>query len=277
VQRFAPRATVSFAGGTTIAAGSEHERLTARRGSGLEQVGGTESAGHDHVWISGAQQFGGLAVRGRIGQARASGRDVTAYLVGADLTPADGLLLSVERNAGFFVVSPRTIGLGLQQVSHRTRFEWSPGIRWHVVMDAGHQSLSDGNHRWELTFAPRRSVARTERLNLDLGFTVTRLHTASNYDNGYYDPNRYEYYAFTAYPYWKVGENTGVGLSLALGAQRDDISPGFRPGGNATFDATFGIYRRWALKMNAAGLFNQRLGSGAFRGYSAGASLVRRF
>ena len=277
VQRFAPRATVSFANGTTIAAGSEHDRLTARQGSGLEQIDGAESAGHDQVWISGAQQFRGLAVRGRIGQARASGRDLTAYQVGADVTPADGLRLSVERNAGFFVVSPRTIGLGLRQVSHRARLEWAPGIRWQVVTDAWYQSLSDGNHRWELTVAPRRRVARTERLNLDLGFTVTRLHTAFNFDHGYYDPNRYEYYAFTAYPYWKLGENTGVGVSLALGAQRDDFSPGFRPGSSVTVDATFGIYRRWAVKVNAAGLLNQRLESGAFRGYGAGLSLVRRF
>ena len=48
-------------------------------------------------------------------------------------------------------------------------------------------------------------------------------------------------------------------------------------GGNATVEATFGIYRRWALKVNGGGMFNQRLGSGAFRGYGAGVSLIRRF
>jgi tetratricopeptide (TPR) repeat protein len=277
VQRVAPRFTFSFASGTTFAAGSEHDRLTARRGSGLEQVNGSESAGHDQVWISGAQQFSGLTVRGRIGQARAAGRDVTAYLVGADLTPTDGLTISGERNAGFFVVSPRTIGLGLTQVSHRVRLEWAPGVRWQVAADTWHQALSDGNDRWEFTVSPRRSVARTERLNLDLGFTATQFRTTTNYDHGYYDPSLYEYYAFTAYPYWKVGENIGVGLSLAAGLQRDDFSPGFRPGGNATAEATFGIYRRWALKVNGGGTFNQRLGSGAFRGFSAGVGLIARF
>lgn len=277
VQRFAPRASVSFARGTTLAAGSEHERLTANRGSGLEQIDGAESAGHDHVWVSAAQQFAAITLRGRVGQASAAGRDMTAYLIGADLTPADGLMVSVERNAGFFVVSPRTIALGLHQVSHRARLEWAPGVRWQIVADAWHQALSDDNDRWEFTVAPRRSVARTQRLNLDLGFTVTQLRTATNCDSGYYDPSLYRYYAFTAYPYWKVGENTGVGLSLALGVQRDDFSPGFRPGGNATAEATFGIYRRWALKVTGGGMFNQRLGSGAFGGYGAGVSLIRRF
>ena len=272
----APRASVSFPSGATLAAGSEHERLSANRGSGLEQVDGAENARHDQVWVSAAQQFGSLTVRGRIGQSRTSDSDLTAYAIGADLAQGDGLRLSFERNSGFFVVSPRTIGLGLRQVSHRAGFEWAPGISWRIVADVWQQSLSDGNDRWEFTVAPRRGVARTERLNLDLGFTVTQLRTTTNYDNGYYDPSLYQYYAFTAYPYWKVGENTGLGLSLALGVQRDDFSPG-RLGGNATAEATFGIYRRWALKVNAGGIFNQRLGSGAFRGYGAGVSLIRRF
>ena len=45
-----------------------------------------------------------------------------------------------------------------------------------------------------------------------------------------------------------------------------------RPG-----EATFGIYHPWALKVTGGGTFNQRLGSGAFRGYGAGVSLIRRF
>ena len=277
VQRFAPRASVSFSSGVTLAAGSEHERLTADSGSGLEQVNGSDDARHDHVWVSGARQFESLTVRGRIGQSRTSDGDLTAYAIGADLAPGDGLRVSFERNSGFFVVSPRTIGLGVRQVSHRAGIEWAAGIRWRVVADAWQQSLSDGNNRWEFTVAPRRSVARMQRLNLDLGFTATQLRTATNYENGYYDPSLYQYYAFTAFPYWKAGANIGVGLSLALGVQRDDFSPGFRPGGNATVEGTFGIYRRWALRLNGGGMFNQRLGSGAFRGYGAGVSLIRRF
>src|SRR4030095_8962489 len=155
-----------------------------------------ESAAHDHVWAGAAQQLGAVTVHGRIGRARASGRNLTAYAVGAGISPAGGLRFSVERNAGFFVVSPRTIGLGLRQVSHRARLEWAPRLRWQVVAEAWHQTLSDGNDRWELTVSPRHSVARTERVNLDLGFTVTRLGTATNYDHGYYDPSRHAKYAF---------------------------------------------------------------------------------
>lgn len=277
VQRFAPRAAVSLASGTTFAAGSEHEMLRARADSGLEQIDGNQHARHDQIWVSATQQVGGVTLHGRVGQARTAVRDLTAYAVGADFTMVDGLRLSVDRSTGFFVVSPRTVGLGLTQVSHRAQLDWSPGIRNQLVADFLHQTLSDGNRRWELTVSPRRSVARTERLNLDLGATVTRLRTTTNFDHGYYDPRRYEFYAVTAYPYWKIDENIGLGMSLALGTQRDDFSPAFRVGGNATGEATFGIYRPWALKVTGGATFNQRLGSGAFRGYGAGVSVTRRF
>jgi tetratricopeptide (TPR) repeat protein len=277
VRRFAPRATVSLASGTTLAAGSEHEMLTARTGSGLEQVGGNQDARHDQIWVSAAQQVGSVNLRGRLGQARTAVRDLTAYAIGADLTPIDGLKVSVERSSGFYVVSPRTLGLGLSHVSHRAQLDWSASVRYQVVADVLYQTLSDGNHRWEFTLSPRRSVARTERLNLDLGAVVTRLGTTTNFDHGYYDPRRYEYYAIAAYPYWKIRESIGVGMSLAAGTQRDDFSPGFRFGGNATGEATFGIYDPWALKVTGGATFNQRLGSGAFRGYGAGVSVIRRF
>ena len=146
-----------------------------------------------------------------------------------------------------------------------------------MAADLWQQALSDGNRRWEFTVSPRRSLARTERVNLDLGFTVSQLRATTNYDHGYYDPARYEFYAFTANPYWKAGENTGLGLSLAVGAQRDDFSPSFRPGGHLTAETTFGIFDPWALKVSAGGSLNQRLGSGAFRGYGAGVTVIRRF
>jgi tetratricopeptide (TPR) repeat protein len=277
IQRVAPRAATTFAGGTTLAAGSQHDWLAARQGSGLEQINGTENARHDEVWIGAAQQFGRIAVRAQIGQARTAVRDLTVYQVGADLRPADGLLLVLERDAGFFVVSPRTIGLGISQVGHRASLEWSPAIRWQVSADIREQTLSDGNHRQEFTVSPRYGLARTGLVNLDLGVTVSQLRTATNYDYGYYDPALSEFYAVTAFPYFKVRESVGVGASLAMGVQRDDFSPSFRPGGHAAIEAMFGIYSSWALKVTAAGTLNQRLGSGAFRGHTTGVTLIKRF
>jgi len=277
IQRIEPRATVSFAHGTTVSAGLTHEMLSAEKGSGLEQINGAERAEHDQVWVRAAHRIGEVNLYGQLGQARTAAGSVAPYVIGVDLTPADGIKLTLERSSGFFVVSPRTVGLGLRQLSHATHIEWAPTLRSTIAVGGWYQTLSDSNRRWEFTFAPRFSVHRAEHLNLDLGGMVSLLHTRTNYENGYYDPDRYEYYAFTACPYWKASENIGVGLSLGMGMQRDDFSPAFRLGGTATAEATIGIYRPWGLKVSGGSIFNQRLGSGAFRGYGASISVIRRF
>src|SRR5262245_5033784 len=277
IQRVEPRGVLAFRNGTTLSGGFEHELLRAGKGSGLEQVGGTETAKHDQVWIGATHQFSGISLHGRVGQSRTSTDDLTVYAIGAEFTPHDGLKFSVDHTYGFFVLSPRTVGLGLHQAGNRAQLEWSPTLRTVITGDLLYQNLSDGNRRWEFTLAPRYSAARTERLNLDLGAVISQLRTETNFDNGYYDPSLYQYYGFAAYPYFKMRENVGLGLSLGIGAQRDDFSPAFRLGGNATAEATIGIYKPWALKVSGGGIFNQRLGSGAFGGYSAGVSVIRRF
>jgi cytochrome c-type biogenesis protein CcmH/NrfG len=277
IARAQPRAAVALGNGTTLGGGADAERLRAGKGSHLEQIDGSESARHDFVWLSAAHQVSGVNLRGRVGQARTSADTLVAYTVGADFAPLDGLRFSLDRDSGFLVVSPRTVGLGLRQVSYAGRLEWAPGARVVIAFDGRFQSLSDGNERWEFTFAPRYSVARTHRLNLDMGVMVAHLGARTDLDHGYYDPSRYQYYGITAYPYWKLRDTIGLGLSLSFGMQADDFSPAFRPGGHATADATIGLVQSWALKVSGAGSFNQRLNSGAFDGLSAGLSLIRRF
>jgi hypothetical protein len=268
---------VNLSSGTTVGAGYEHERLTAPVGSELAPVNGGPDTQHDHIWVTAGQQVGLVNLRGGVGREKTMAGGLTSYAVGADFTPIDGLKFSFERNSGFFVVSPRTIELGLQQVGHRAQLDWSPSFSSQIFVDVLHQDLSDGNRRWELTVSPRRSIARTQHVNVDLGAVVSQLRATTNFNNGYYDPKKYEYYAAAAYPYWKVSENIGVGLSLSLGAQRDDFSPSFRVGGNVTGEATFGIYNAWGLKVTGGETLNQRLGTGAFRGHGASVSLIRRF
>jgi hypothetical protein len=66
-------------------------------------------------------------------------------------------------------------------------------------------------------------------------------------------------------------------MSGGFGGQRDDSSPTFRFGGNASIEATFGIYGRWLMKVSGSTTSNRRLDSGAFQGYSGGIVLLRRF
>jgi hypothetical protein len=79
------------------------------------------------------------------------------------------------------------------------------------------------------------------------------------------------------YPYWKINEDVGLGGSVALGVQRDQRPGSFRFGGNAYAEATFGIYDPWMLNIHGSVTNNRRLNTGAFRGYSVGIGLTRRF
>ena len=189
VQRIAPRATVQLSKGTAFAGGYEHEMLTARPGAASSRSAGTQT--RRTITCGSAPRSGSACQPPRPRRSGAGGdAGLIAYAAGADFTPFDGLKFSVERNSGFFVLSPRTVGLGLRQLGHRAQLDWLPrcelaGCRCRC----SHQTLSDGNRRWEFTISPRYSVARTAQLNLDLGFLVSQMGTHKNLDHGYYDPS----------------------------------------------------------------------------------------
>lgn len=277
IQRFSPHGVVALNSGTQFSAGYDRSELDARAGSGLDTIDGRTDATVEQTWVGAAQRFGTIAINGKVGYATANDEGSTTYGVGIDARVADSFRFALSRASAPLVISPRTVNLGLSATSHRAQIDWTPTLRARVVADASIQDLSDGNQRWEVTFSPRLTVARRARLNLDLGATAYRLETAQDLDHGYYDPRAYEYYAATMDPYVKIGENVGLAIAASLGVQRDNTTPSFHLGGNVTGEATFGIYRPWVLKLNAAATMNGRLDSGAFRAFSMAAALVRRF
>jgi tetratricopeptide (TPR) repeat protein len=272
-----PRFDLGFRTDMRLSGGYEHIELQARAGSGLDQISGARSATVDHVWAGLSQRLGVLTVGGRIGQARPEAHRQTTYAAFVNFMPADSFAASVERSSGFAAISPRTAGLGLTRVTHRTQVDWTPTMRYHVALEGCYEDLSDGNTRWEILASPRAVITRSQRFNLDAGLLVHQFGATTNLDNGYYDPRRYEYYSIVVSPYWKASDNTGIAVSAGLGGQRDDASRSFRLGTNASVEATFGIYQRWLLKVHGSTTNNRRLDSGAFRGVSGGAVLLRRF
>ena len=277
IARFAPQATAALQTGTSFKAGFERAELDARAGTGLNALDGATSVWYEHTFAGVAQRFGGVTLSGQAGYARDQHDVHHTYAVAVDSILADSLRLSFSRAFAPFVVSPRTVSLGITSTTNRVQFDWTPTVESHVVFDGSYDELSDGNRRWEMTISPRLATARTSHLNLDLGVSAYRLETAHDLADGYYDPRRYESYAATAYPYFKIRESIGVGVVLAAGIQRGTESPSFHFGGNATAEMTFGIYQPWALKIRSSATVNQRLTSGAFRGFGAAATLVRRF
>jgi hypothetical protein len=277
VQRFAPAINLALFNGTRVEGAYERADLRARAGTGLEQESGVLTARQDAGWLGINQRFGALFLRARGGYAAAGDHEMGTYALGLQLVPSDTVRLAVSRESGFFVVSPRTVGLGITRLGHSAQFEWMPSINYTIAIDGAVEDLSDGNRRWDVWLTPRRIVARTQRLNLDMGLQLRQFGATDNLANGYYDPHRYESYAVAAFPYWKISENNGLAMSLAIGAQRDDVWTSFKLGGNATAEATFGIFEQWMLKVNGAVTLNQRTETGAFRAYGFGVVLVRRF
>ena len=275
--RLAPRFDVAFNSDTRLYAGYEYLDLAARAGSGLDQVSGSTTARVDHAWGGLTQRLGALTLGGTIGESRTKSDRLTTYSALARVAPSDAFAISVERSYGFFAISPRTVGLDLTRLGHRVQVEWMPALRYYIGVDGTYEELSDGNARWEVFVAPRLALARTQHLNFDVGLLAQQFGATENLDNGYYDPRRYEFYSVVLSPYWKVSENVGLGASAGLGMQRDDASSVFRFGGNASAEATFGIYRSWLLKVHGSSTSNRRLESGAFAGYSGGIVLLRRF
>jgi Tfp pilus assembly protein PilF len=276
-ERFAPRASFLLRTGTRFSAGYDRTMLDARRGSGLDQRNGRTSARYEQASVSVAQKLGALTFGGEGGYATADAHQLTAYAVSADARATDSLQFSVQRSFGYFVVSPRTVGLQLTQTGEHAQIDWSPTLRTHIAFDGSYQEISDGNRRWALVLSPRRSVARTAKVNLDLGVSAYRLQTDRDLDNGYYDPKRYESYAAVAYPYFKFSDNIGLGMTASVGGQRDETFSAFRPGGSVTAEATFGVYQPWVLKVISSATINRRLETGAFQGFGGSVVLFRRF
>ena len=278
ITRAAPTADVAFPStNTRVHAGYEQVELSAPAGSGLEAVSGATSGSIHETWAGLSQRFGALTVGGSVGQARTDADRLTSYSTKVRFVPNDSISLGLERSVGFVAVSPRSVTLGLTQLAHRAQIEWTPPSRFHLAVESRYDELSDANTRWELSVSPRAVLARTQRVNLDIGAQIYQLRVEKDLDHGYYDPRLYELYSVVLAPYWKVSENVGLSLSAGIGPQRDSASRNFSLGMNAAGEATFGIYREWLLKVHGSATNNRRVGSGAFRGTSGGVVLMRRF
>src|SRR6185503_8255109 len=128
VQRFAPTVTASFPTGTRITGAYERTRLESPVGSGLEQLDGSPTAEVEHLSVGLAQKVGRVSLSGQLGQATVEGQERTTYAVGVQVRALDTLFLAAERMEGLFVVSPRTVSLGMTQVAHRVQAEWTLGM-----------------------------------------------------------------------------------------------------------------------------------------------------
>lgn len=263
---------------TRLTAGALTENLRADAGSGFETTEGDEHISDHRVWVGGRHRFSpAVALDGRVGRGFIEGEsEFWLYRLGLDLQPRDNLLLRLERDRDLYALSPRAVSVGVKRNANRVRLQWQPDLRWFVEALADYSTFSDDNRRWELVLAPRRSVLRTERFNLDLGVATWWFGFDQDLDHGYYDPGTYQRHAVTGFGYWKLSDDDGISLIVGVGVQKDEDMSGYRLGEDVALEGIFGLYRDWMLRV-ALGYADRDQEGGSFDGFSTQAVLTRRF
>jgi hypothetical protein len=259
--------------------GGDRWWLDAPRGSGFETIGGNEDIEYTRAWIGGRYlvssnwsldaELGGGYIE--------DGDNEFVYEAGTDIWPSDKLAVRLSRRQDVYMVSPRTVSLGILRRNNQINWSWSPNLRYTVDGVLGYSTFTDDNTRWDLGLAPRRVIVRTEHLNLDVGVSGYWFGFDRNPSNGYYSPSLYRRFTANLFGYWKIDGDNGVSLALSVGAYKDDIMDDYDAAVDLVVDGFFGIYRDWMLNVSASLSQNGGVSTGAFQEWAFGLSLTRRF
>jgi tetratricopeptide (TPR) repeat protein len=258
------------------------DTLSARKGSGLEQEDGETDARYESARI-GANWIAtpSLYARATMGAATFEGDTMPVFNAALDARPADSFSLHGEVDRDAYAISPRALSLAVKRTLGKLSAQYAPGLRWTVTGGGAYGELSDGNEYWECALAPRRTVLRSEWLNLDLGVRGTGFGYTDDLNNGYYDPEVYQQYSGTALGYTKLSANSGLGFLAAAGWYKDNTMGQFDFGWSTDVDLTVGARSDWLMKLSGGYFENFRTaassGTGSYHALVASLSLGRRF
>ena len=263
---------------TRILGGIETDHLEADSGTGFEKIDGDEEARHDRGWVGIEHVISPeVSVDGHIGVAETEGDNRLIGGAGIEYRPQDNLKFRAETDYGFYVISPRTLDLGIRRSSNHIWANWEPDLLHTVVAGLGYNDFSDDNESWEAVVAPRRAVLHREKINLDLGVRGTWYGFDEQFDNGYYDPEFYQSYMGTGLVYWKISDDDGISLALDLGVVKDDQMSGFRFGWGTSVEGVFGLYRDIMLRVGGSFYNSYRTDGGDFEAIAGHIALTVRF
>lgn len=172
--------------------------------------------------------------------------------------------------------SPRSVSLDVLREGVSVSGEWRPSLRDLVRGDVGFERLTDDNHRVFADIDYRHSAFRSERVNLDVGAQAEVQAYARNPGDGYYSPDHYVRIAPVASSYIKLGDDVGLYLQGAIGAQRDETFNSWKRASDLSAELTVGIFTHWQLVASAG--YSQRLNEfGRYEGRLVGLALRYRF
>jgi len=262
---------------TRLNAAGGVDYLRAQR-TPFRNIDGSEDALHTFARLGGQHRFSPtVALEGYMGSAKVEDLDaVFVYDLTLDLRPNDHLTLHINRDHGYFIISPRTVSLGVERTRNRFVLNWRPDLANTLALQGSYETFSDENKRWEVIFFPRTLTVRSEGLNLDLGFRGWWFGYDYDPGNGYWAPDFFQSYMGAALGYWKISENDGLSFQAAAGWLKDNTMDHFEFGYSFDLEAVFGIYKNMMLKLRGSYLHNLRQGTGAFDAYLFSLSLTMR-
>ncbi|MCP5052818.1 MAG: hypothetical protein GY940_36960 [bacterium] len=261
-----------------VKGGYTRDLLKAPVQSAFNNINGEESVLHYKQWAGAEMRLSrGIQLDGYVATEKTDQLSASfSYAVNTRFRLSDGVHLSLGRRLGYFLISPRAVSLEVKMTVNQLDFRWEPSLKHTIALHAQYSTLSDNNTLWQLIAAPRYSVARTMRLNLDVGIKGWWFGYERSPGNGYWAPRFFQSYMGTANGYLKLSGNNGVTFRAEAGLLKSSNMDRFYFGYRLDAEGIFGVYRSLMLKLRAAYLHNSTRGNTIFSAYLLTASLVMR-
>ncbi len=245
-----------------------------------QAVFGTEAT-HNALQAGIAHRFSPLIkASGYIGAANAEGENSAIYGANVTLSPLDQLSFLLSYDRRFFVITPKTVDLGLKDDAISAGMHWEQTLLWYADVSAGYNAISDNNNRWNIDLSQKRVMLRSQYWNIDAGVSANIY----GYDdetlgdtNGYYAPESYQGYYLTGSFNRVLNGNDSVNLLVNGGFFKDNNMNGFELGGSLYLEGIFGVYRDWMFRASGGVDYSGRYYDESYRSASVQMYLTRRF
>ncbi len=243
-------------------------------------VFGTE-ASHSALRVGVSHRFSSLLKAGAyIGAAKAESDSDAVYGASLSLVPHDQLYFTMTYDHRYFVVTPRTVELGITDDALRAGLYWDQTLLWYANLSAGYDVMSDDNNRWNADLSEMRRLLRSQYWNIDAGVTALLY----GYDDeligaadGYYAPELYQGYYLTGSFNRVLSGDDSLNLLVNAGVFKDNNMDNFEIGGSLYLEGLFGIYRDWMFKASAGVDYSGRYYDESYRGASLQLYVTKRF
>lgn len=251
------------------------------RVSGENQAVFGTDATHNTLHAGVAHRFSSLLMASAyVGVSTAESDSDAAYGASLSLVPLDSLAFFLSYEHRYFVVTPKTVTLGLKDDALRAGMHWEQTLLWYADLGVGYDAVSDDNKRWNVDFSQKRVMLRTQYWGVDAGVTAMLY----GYDDqvlgesdGYYAPESYQGYYLTGSFNRALSGDDSLNILVNGGVFKDNNMNNFEMGGSLYLEGVFGIYRDWMFRASAGVDYSGRYYDESYRGASLQAYVTKRF